>query len=146
MLWRTLLQWTTVRHRAAYTVTRHIQNQGPPLLLLPFTHFQPLYVTLMSLPPVSTTTTSPSTTLVTPFFSSTLSKLLLDIAIWLAVPKRKHTKSRKRKKTTVHKRIPLQRNIVFDPPTGEITLKHKLPYKWKELYTLPKMNKENKMG
>jgi ribosomal protein L32 len=56
--------------------------------------------------------------------------------IWFAVPKRKHTKSRKRMKTTVHKKLPLKQNIVFDPRTGEVTLKHKLPFNWKDY--LPK--------
>jgi ribosomal protein L32 len=56
--------------------------------------------------------------------------------IWFAVPKRKHTRSRKRMKTTVQKRIPLKKNIVFDPRTGEVTLKHKLPFNWKDY--LPK--------
>ncbi|CAJ1951678.1 unnamed protein product [Cylindrotheca closterium] len=52
--------------------------------------------------------------------------------IWFAVPKRKHTRSRKRMKTTAHKRLKLKKNIVFDPRTGEVTLKHKLPFNWKE--------------
>lgn len=56
--------------------------------------------------------------------------------IWFAVPKRKHTRSRKRMKTTVQKRLPLKKNIVFDPRTGEVTLKHKLPFNWKDY--LPK--------
>ena len=56
--------------------------------------------------------------------------------IWFAVPKRKHTRSRKRMKTTAQKRIPLKKNIVFDPRTGEVTLKHKLPFNWKDY--LPK--------
>jgi ribosomal protein L32 len=57
--------------------------------------------------------------------------------IWFAVPKRKHSKSRKRMKTTAQKRIPLKKNIVFDPRTGEVTLKHKLPGNWKDY--LPKI-------
>jgi ribosomal protein L32 len=57
--------------------------------------------------------------------------------IWFAVPKRKHTKSRKRMKTTAQKKIPLKKNIVFDPRTGEVTLKHKLPANWKDY--LPKV-------
>eukprot|EP00526_Cylindrotheca_closterium_P020403 CAMPEP_0113616176 /NCGR_PEP_ID=MMETSP0017_2-20120614/8101_1 /TAXON_ID=2856 /ORGANISM="Cylindrotheca closterium" /LENGTH=130 /DNA_ID=CAMNT_0000525475 /DNA_START=221 /DNA_END=610 /DNA_ORIENTATION=- /assembly_acc=CAM_ASM_000147 len=57
--------------------------------------------------------------------------------IWFAVPKRKHTKSRKRMKTTAHKRLKLKKNIVFDPRTGEVTLKHKLPFNWKDY--LPSM-------
>lgn len=52
--------------------------------------------------------------------------------IWFAVPKRKHTRSRKRMKTTAHKRLKLKKNIVFDPRTGEVTLKHKLPFNWKD--------------
>ena len=56
--------------------------------------------------------------------------------IWFAVPKRKHTRSRKRMKTTTHKRLPLKKNIVFDPRTGEVTLQHKLPFNWKDY--LPK--------
>jgi ribosomal protein L32 len=59
-------------------------------------------------------------------------------SIWFAVPKRKHTRSRKRKKTTTQKRIPLKHNIVFDPRTGEVTLRHKLPFNWKDY--LPKLD------
>ena len=58
--------------------------------------------------------------------------------IWFAVPKRKHTRSRKRMKTTAQKRLGLKKNIVFDPRTGEVTLKHKLPFNWKEY--LPKLD------
>mmetsp|Transcript_131716 Transcript_131716/g.380947 ORF Transcript_131716/g.380947 Transcript_131716/m.380947 type:complete len:113 (+) Transcript_131716:190-528(+) len=56
--------------------------------------------------------------------------------IWFAVPKRKHTPSRKRMKTTVHKKLPLKKNIAFDPRTGEVSLKHKMPFNWKDY--LPK--------
>jgi ribosomal protein L32 len=66
-----------------------------------------------------------------------LPDFLGGISIWFAVPKRKHTKSRKRMKTTVQKRIPLKKNIVFDPRTGEVTLQHKLPFNWKDY--LPKI-------
>jgi ribosomal protein L32 len=58
--------------------------------------------------------------------------------IWFAVPKSKITRSRKRMKTTAQKRIPLKKNIVFDPRTGEVTLKHKLPFNWKDY--LPKID------
>ena len=60
-----------------------------------------------------------------------------DYSIWLAVPKRKHTKSRKRKKTTVQKRIPLKQNIMFDRRTGEVTLSHRMPFNWRDY--LPKL-------
>lgn len=60
-----------------------------------------------------------------------------DYSVWFAVPKSKHTRSRKRMKTTRQKRIPIKNNIVFDPRTGEVTLKHKLPFNWKDY--LPKV-------
>ena len=55
-----------------------------------------------------------------------------DYSIWFAVPKRKHTRSRKRMKTTSQKRLKLKKNIVFDPRTGEVSLMHKLPFNWKD--------------
>ena len=58
--------------------------------------------------------------------------------IWFAVPKSKISRSRKRMKTTRQKRIPIKKNIVFDPRTGEVTLKHKMPFNWKDY--LPKMD------
>ncbi len=58
--------------------------------------------------------------------------------IWFAVPKKRVSRSRKRMKTTVQKRIPLKKNIVFDPRTGEVTLMHKLPFNWKDY--LPKFD------
>ena len=64
-----------------------------------------------------------------------------DLSIWnMAVPKRKHTKSRKRMKTTSQKRLKLKKNIVFDPRTGEVSLMHKLPFNWKEY--LPKTDEQ----
>jgi ribosomal protein L32 len=54
-------------------------------------------------------------------------------AIWLfAAPKQRVTRHKKRLKTTVQKRIPLRKNIITDPRTGELTLKHKLPFNWKQ--------------
>jgi ribosomal protein L32 len=58
--------------------------------------------------------------------------------IWFAVPKSKISPSRKRMKTTKQKRIPMKKNIVFDHRTGEVTLKHKLPFNWKDY--LPKID------
>lgn len=57
--------------------------------------------------------------------------------IWFAVPKSKISHSRKRMKNTRQKRIPVKNNIVFDPRTGEVTLKHKMPFNWKDY--LPKV-------
>ena len=54
-------------------------------------------------------------------------------SIWqFAVPKSKISKSKKRMKTTTQKRIQLKKNIVVDERTGELTLKHKLPFNWKD--------------
>jgi len=63
---------------------------------------------------------------------------LLQPHIWFAVPKSKISRSRKRMKNTRQKRIPLKKNIVFDPRTGEVTLKHKMPENWKDY--LPKID------
>lgn len=52
--------------------------------------------------------------------------------LWLAVPKSKITRSKKRMKTTTQKRISKKENIVVDGRTGEITLRHKLPFNWKD--------------
>jgi len=57
--------------------------------------------------------------------------------LWLAVPKKKVTRGKKRMKTTVQKRIKLKKNICIDRRTGEMTLMHKLPFNWKEY--LPRM-------
>ena len=59
-------------------------------------------------------------------------------ALWLAVPKKKVTRHKKRLKTTVQKRIKLRRDIVTDPRTGETTLRHKMPFNWKDY--LPKVD------
>ncbi|CAB9528731.1 expressed unknown protein [Seminavis robusta] len=59
-------------------------------------------------------------------------------ALWFAVPKKKVTRSKKRMKTTAQKRIKLKQHIIDDPRTGEPTLRHKLPLKWKDY--LPKMD------
>ena len=61
-----------------------------------------------------------------------------DLSVWFAVPKKRVTRHKKRLKTTVQKRIPLRKNIVIDPRTGEVTLMHRLPYNWKEY--LPKVD------
>ena len=53
-------------------------------------------------------------------------------ALWLAVPKSRKTKGKKRMKTTNQKRIAKKANIITDARTGETTLMHKLPFNWKE--------------
>ena len=52
--------------------------------------------------------------------------------LWLAVPKSKISRSKKRMKTTNQKRIKLKENIIVDKRTGELTLNHKLPLNWKD--------------
>lgn len=65
--------------------------------------------------------------------SSSSSTTSLWDSIWnMAVPKSKVSRSKKRMKTTLQKRIPLKKNIVIDERTGELTLKHKLPFNWKD--------------
>jgi len=63
---------------------------------------------------------------------TTINEDLLN-SIWnFAVPKSKISRSKKRMKTTVQKRIKLKKNIIIDERTGELTLKHKLPFNWKD--------------
>mmetsp|Transcript_14602 Transcript_14602/g.26463 ORF Transcript_14602/g.26463 Transcript_14602/m.26463 type:complete len:99 (+) Transcript_14602:156-452(+) len=62
---------------------------------------------------------------------------VLQESLWFAVPKRKVTRSKKRMKTTKQYRIPLRQDIIADPRTGEPTLRHRLPFNWRESY-IPK--------
>lgn len=55
--------------------------------------------------------------------------------LWLAVPKRKVTPGKKRMKTTNQKRIKRKNHIIVDGRTGETTLRHRLPFNWKEYLT-----------
>ena len=63
--------------------------------------------------------------------NSTTNALLENLSIWLAVPKQKISHQKKRMKTTLRTRIPIRKNIMTDPRTGELTLRHHLPYNWK---------------
>jgi len=54
----------------------------------------------------------------------------LQDALWFAVPKKRVTRHKKRLRNTLKYRIKLRENIVTDPRTGELTLKHRLPYNW----------------
>ena len=63
--------------------------------------------------------------------NSTTNALLENLSIWLAVPKQKISHQKKRMKTTLRTRIPIRKNIMTDPRTGELTLQHHLPYNWK---------------
>mmetsp|Transcript_30251 Transcript_30251/g.29151 ORF Transcript_30251/g.29151 Transcript_30251/m.29151 type:complete len:114 (-) Transcript_30251:242-583(-) len=56
----------------------------------------------------------------------------LSDCLWLAVPKSKITRSKKRMKTTNQKRIKLKDHIIVDKRTGELTLRHKMPFNWKD--------------
>lgn len=96
----------------------------------------PLELTGMNVAPALSVQSSLAASSIGVLQQSPFSDVLGGISILFAVPKRKHTKSRKRMKTTVPKRIPLKKNIVFDPRTGEVTLQHKLPFNWKDY--LPK--------
>ncbi|KAG7341125.1 ribosomal protein bL32 family protein [Nitzschia inconspicua] len=124
MLWRTILQVTP------RLVGQHLDRSLPTIANTPQSASS--LVLLRRSPAVQSLLTTRLST-----FLPSLSSLLRE-SIWWAVPKRKHTRSRKRKKTTVQKRIPLKKNIVFDPQTGEVTLQHKLPHNWREY--LPKLD------
>jgi ribosomal protein L32 len=52
--------------------------------------------------------------------------------IWLAVPKRKVTPGKKRMKTTLQNRIKTKSHVIVDRRTGELTLRHRLPWNWKD--------------
>lgn len=69
--------------------------------------------------------------------SQSLSDFLGD-SLWFAVPKKKVSRSKKRMKTTVQKRVEIKNNIIVDGRTGEISLQHKLPFRWKDY--LPEEN------
>jgi len=100
-------------------------------LMVPFTQQSQYQLQPLLIP--TTTTTQGQQQQQQP--SSSLLDTLQD-ALWFAVPKSKISRSKKRMKTTAQKRIPLKKNIIVDPRTGEYTLKHKLPFNWKDY--LPK--------
>lgn len=52
--------------------------------------------------------------------------------LWLAVPKRKVSRSKKRMKTTLQKRIKVKHHVIVDSRTGELTMRHRLPHNWKQ--------------
>lgn len=52
--------------------------------------------------------------------------------LWLAVPKRKVSRGKKRMKTTIQKSIKTKNHIIVDSRTGEMTLRHRLPFNWKD--------------
>jgi ribosomal protein L32 len=59
-----------------------------------------------------------------------------NYSIWFAVPKQKISHQKKRMKTTLRTRIPVRHNIIVDPRTGQLTLRHHLPVNWRNF--LPK--------
>ena len=56
---------------------------------------------------------------------------LMD-CLWFAVPKRKVTPGKKRMKTTLQNRIKTKSHVIVDRRTGELTLRHRLPWNWKD--------------
>jgi ribosomal protein L32 len=104
----------TIRNAAICALRRQIDRFFPPLapqLLVGF----PVDVTGLNPHPIS----------------AEESNSTLEDSLWFAVPKKKVSRGKKRMKTTLQKRIKLKDNIVIDKRTGELTLKHKLPYNWK---------------
>ena len=60
-------------------------------------------------------------------------------AIWFAVPKKRISKSKKRIKNYLKRTaLKVKDNIIVDGRTGELTLRHHLPFNWKDY--LPEEN------
>ena len=53
-----------------------------------------------------------------------------DWSLWFAVPKKRRSHHKVRLRTTLQYRLKLRKDIVTDPRTGELTLKHRLPFNW----------------
>ena len=107
----------TVVSHAAQTIKRNLFNimtrfQSPQLSLAPAA--------------ISNGALSPSPS------SSLSSQPSLADCLWLAVPKRKVSRQKKRMKTTNQKRIKTKTHIIVDSRTGEMTLRHRLPFNWKD--------------
>ncbi|KAL3784453.1 hypothetical protein ACHAW5_004013 [Stephanodiscus triporus] len=109
---RTML--ATIRNAAICALRRQIDRFFPPLAPQLLAGF-PVDVTGLNPHPIS----------------AEESNSTLEDSLWFAVPKKKVSRGKKRMKTTLQKRIKLKDNIVIDKRTGELTLKHKLPYNWK---------------
>jgi ribosomal protein L32 len=122
MIWNLIQQYTPrlIRQRLGVVSSQYAARWNPPT--------QPA---ALNLEPAGVPTSSSIT-------GGSSSSTAWQDALWFAVPKSKVTRSRKRQKTTVQKRLALKKNIVFDPQTGEVTLQHKLPFNWREY--LPKMD------
>jgi ribosomal protein L32 len=84
---------------------------------------------------ITTTTTTTST--------PQQQQLLDQLSLWFAVPKQKISRQKKRMKTTRQRRIPLKKNIITDPRTGEVTLRHRLPFNWKNYLPHALLNNNN---
>ena len=52
--------------------------------------------------------------------------------LWLAVPKSKISRGKKRMKTTLQKAVKKKNHVIVDGRTGELTLRHRLPFNWKD--------------
>lgn len=103
-----------IRDRAISALRQHINRFFPPVApQLSLAGVPSHYFDINSLNNADSTTSS-----------------ILEEALWFAVPKKKVTRGKKRLKTTLQKRIKMKNNIVIDKRTGELTLKHKLPYNW----------------
>ena len=56
-----------------------------------------------------------------------------DTSIWFAVPKKRMSKGKKRMKNYLKRTaLKFKDNIVTDGRTGELTLRHHLPFNWKD--------------
>mmetsp|Transcript_25149 Transcript_25149/g.41737 ORF Transcript_25149/g.41737 Transcript_25149/m.41737 type:complete len:120 (-) Transcript_25149:189-548(-) len=64
--------------------------------------------------------------------SATVPSLLDDLSVWFAVPKQKISRSKKRMKSYQKRVIRPKENISLCPQTGQVTLKHRLPFNWRD--------------
>jgi ribosomal protein L32 len=67
-----------------------------------------------------------------------------DSSIWFAVPKSKISLSKKKIKNYAKRVFRPKENITTCPRTGEVTLKHKLPFNWKDYIPEFDYDKEGK--
>ena len=60
-----------------------------------------------------------------------------DWSVWFAVPKKRRSHHKVRLRTTMQYRLKLRKDIITDPRTGEMTLKHRLPFNWHDYLPPP---------
>jgi ribosomal protein L32 len=109
-------------NQSALTLKRNLSN----ILTLTLTRFQSPQLAL------APALTNPAFENNLPSSNSSNGSPSLSDCLWLAVPKSKITRGKKRMKTTNQKRIKTKNHVIVDSRTGEMTLRHRLPHNWKD--------------